>query len=420
MKKERTPPFKLCPDTLAAVAKELIEFSSSYARPGISSESLLILCGDLEKLIRRHCLACQGTSAIICGDYQLGIRSNDEVIAILFVPPNDCTPSALTDAGFESSDLHDVLLDAHYTIIACTTTSISLTMTLAGSTLFYHISLATDPASPSFYNRSMISSLSRLYLSSPDAVSLYLLLWKMAIHSITKQATSSSLSHHGEQFLSVCSPTSHWLPLPEELLYLRLHIHLLTFYFVTGRFKKRLRILIPEKNKGTDLLTMLVTLADHIGDLQHENAIRPSCIVTDWSICSLIQGPAAVKLGVPEAGSLYFASYGLAGLLPFNDKGGRFVIFLMTMRSATLKLLSAMKLNLQSDKYYISILIGNYQSSSMTDRSSSLSNQPTPLDFSFRMVIASSEASSVPSSLHSTPTQKRMPDSTTDMHTRPP
>lgn len=420
MKKARSPPFDLCPDTLVEVAKELTEFSNSYACAGVSSESLLTLCNDLEKLIRRHCLACQGTATIVSGDHQLGIRSNDEVITIFFVPPNDCALNVSTDTGFENSDLHNALLDANYTIVTCTVASISLLMTLAGSTLFYHISLATDPAYHACCNRSMITALSKLYLSSTDATSLYLLLWKMALHSIMKQSTLLSLSHSEEQFVSVSNSSSDWLPLPEEILYLRLHIHLLTFYFITAYPKKRLRSLMPDKSKGNNLLTMLVSLADHISSLQNENASRPSCIVTDWTICLLVQGQTAIKLGVPKASNLYFASYGLSGLLPFNDKGGRFVVFLMKMRSATLKLLSAMKLSLQSDKYYISVLIGDYRAKSTTDTSSFLSNYPTPLNFSFDMIVASSETNSAPSSLHNTPTQKRMSDNTTDTHNHPP
>ncbi|EFO62174.1 Hypothetical protein GLP15_3710 [Giardia lamblia P15] len=416
MQKDRLLPLELCTDTLVAVTRELTEFLSSYVCTGATSKFSTTLSKELETLIRRHCPICQGTLAIICGDHQLGVYPKDEVIALLFMPPSDSVQSPLADGGFENSNLHDALLDANYTILAYTTTSISLVMTSNDLTLFYHVALITDPASYSFYDRSMNATLSKLYLSSPDAMALYLLLWKMGLHSAMKQSTLSLASHHGEQLSKAISSTFEWLILPEELLYLRLHLHLLTLYFITAYSKKRIRTVMPDKSKGASLLTMLISLADHIADLQRETAVRPSCIVTDWSICSLIQGPTAVKLGVPETGSLYFASYGLAGLLPFNDKGGYFLVFLMTMSTTMLKLLSAMKLRLQPDKYYLSILIGNYQLSSTTAGLSPLSNQSTPQDLSFRVVIASSETSSVPSSLHSTPTQKRTFD-TTDTHT---
>ena len=415
MKKGRPPPLELCSDTLAAVTKELTEFLGSYTCTEATSEALLVLSKELEKLVRRHCLACQGTLAIICGDHQLGVRPRDEAIALLFVLPNDCTPSSPIDTGFENSSLHDALLDAGYTILAYTTTCISLMTTSDSSTIFYHVSLATDSTSHSFYDRSMINALSKLYSSSSDAVTLYLLLWKMALHSSMKQSASSPALQHGKQSSATSISVYDQLPPLEELLYLRLHLHLLTFYFITAYPRKRMRAILLNKSKGANLLTMLVSLADHMANLQRENTVNPSCIVTDWSICSLVQGAAAIKLGVPETGSLYFASYGLAGLLPFNDKGGHFIVFLMTLRTATLKLLSAMKLSLQPDKSYLSILVGNYKINSTTTNFTPLSTQSTPRDLSFRMAIASSETSSAPSSLHSTPTQKRVAD-TTDMH----
>lgn len=420
MQKDRLPSLELCPDTLVAVTRELTEFLSSYACTGATSKFSTALSKELETLIRKHCPVCQGTLAIVCGDHQLGVYPRDEVVALLFTPPNDSVHSPLTDGGFENSTLHDALLDAKYTIIAYAPTSISLVTTSNDLTLFYYVALVIDPAVHSFYDRSMNAALSKLYMSSPDAMALYLFLWKMGLHSTMRQNASSLSSHHGEQLSKTTGSTFDSLLLPEELLYLRLHLHLLIFYFITAYSKKRLRTVMPDRSKGASLLTMLISLADHIADLQRETAVRPSCIVTDWSICSLIQGPTAIKLGVPETGSLYFASYGLAGLLPFNDKGGHFLVFLMTMDTAMLKLLSVMKLELQPDKYYLSILIGNYQLSSKTVGPVPFSSQSTPLDLSFRLMIASSETSSVPnsvpSSLHSTPTQKRTLD-TTDTHT---